>query len=458
MLPLAMLLNARGHKVCGSDRSFDQGKSPDKFDGLVRTGITLYPQDGSGVTKQQDILVVSSAIEASIPDVSKAQKLGVQILKRAEVLSGLFNNAKGISVAGTSGKTTVTAMVGHILTEASRSPFVVNGGRMMNFIDDNGIAQSFLAGNGDSFVAETDESDGSIALYDPNIAVLTNIALDHKPLDELRPLFLEYLNRATACCVVNVDNDEIKALLPLTESRVVTYGIEDERADIFGFNLKPTISGMTFSVKDRRTSGQTDVELYVPGEHNVSNALAAIAVAIEGGVSITEAGAFMGSFLGTNRRLELLGICNDIAVYDDFAHNPDKITASLKALRQHEGRLIVMFQPHGYGPTKMLQDGLVDSFVKGLGKQDVLLMPEIFYAGGTAEKSISSADIIDAIAKKHAGAKFIEDRDDIFPAICDEMKSGDRIVIMGARDDTLTEFAHRILAHIKKTSRLQKAS
>src|SRR3569833_131766 len=212
MLPLACIVRAQGAEVAGSDRSLDQGRIGDKFAFLKRQGSALFPQDGSGRNDPDQVLVASAAVEDSVPDVQAANRLGVERITRAQLLARLFNEAKlSIGVAGTSGKSTVTGMIAWILHEAGRDPTVMNGAVMKNFVTPDAAFASALAGSGDVFVSEVDESDGSIALYRPTVAVLNNVSLDHKTLEELRGLFRDFARKAEKV-VVNLDDAETREL------------------------------------------------------------------------------------------------------------------------------------------------------------------------------------------------------------------------------------------------------
>src|SRR5690606_13931491 len=190
MLPLAAIARGLGAEVAGSDRSRDQGRTPEKFAWLERKGFRLFPQDGSGLTSGDQLLIASAAIEGTVPEVAKAKELGCKRMTRAELLSELFNAAPvGIAVGGTSGKSTVTGMLGWIMHDTGRAPTIMNGAVMKNFVSDEEPFASAVVGSGGVFVSEVDESDGSIALYRPAVAVLLNVSLDHKSLEELRALF-----------------------------------------------------------------------------------------------------------------------------------------------------------------------------------------------------------------------------------------------------------------------------
>ena len=238
-----------------------------------------------------------------------------------------------------------------------------------------------------------DESDGSIAHFEPQVAVVNNISLDHKSLDELRTLFRGFIAKARTA-VLNLDNAETAALAAeLKPGQVVTYSLRAP-ADLLASTPVQSPTGIAFQVKARDSSEAADVTLKVPGLHNVANALAALSVAKACGVSLSEAATHLGEFSGIRRRLEIVGTANEITVIDDFAHNPDKISATLKTLHAFPGRLLLMFQPHGYGPIRLMKDALVDCFVSGLRDEDVLIMPEPVYFGGTVDRSVGSREVI----------------------------------------------------------------
>ena len=440
MLPLALIVQARGARVDGSDRALDQGRTPAKFDFLRRQGIGLHPQDGSGPRAGQT-LVVSGAIEETVADVQAARRLGAPIVTRPELLAELFNAASvSVGVAGTSGKSTTTAMISWILHRAGFDPTIVNGAEMKNFATPQTPFASAVVGQGKLFVAEVDESDGSIARYVPRVAVVNNVALDHKSMDELRTLFGDFLN---------LDNAETAALAAgLPAANLVTYSLGGLPADLWAEDIAPAPDGVAFRIR-ARDGASASLKLPAPGRHNVSNALAAVAAAGACGVSLADAAAALGGFAGVRRRLELVGTAGGVTVIDDFAHNPDKIAATLDTLHAFPGRLLVMFQPHGYGPLRLMKDAFVDGFVEKLGEGDVLLMPAPVYYGGTTDRSVGSEAVAEAVRARGRRAEALADR-----AACGERlialaRPGDRIVVMGARDDTLSQFAAEILARLQ---------
>jgi UDP-N-acetylmuramate--alanine ligase len=411
--------------------------------------MLLHPQDGSGIQRADQILVTSTAVEETVPDVQAARRIGAAITTRANLLAQLFNRAPlGIGVAGTSGKSTTVGMIGWILHRAGRSPTIMNGADMKNFTGDGSPVASAKVGEGDIFVSEVDESDGSIAFFEPRMAVVNNISLDHKSLDELRALFSGFIAKAQTV-VLNLDNAETAALAADAKpEQAVTYSLRDTRADLVTYALVQSPTGVAFQVKARDTGETVAAELKVPGLHNVANGLAALSVAKACGVPLAEAAVHLGSFSGIRRRLEVVGTANEITVIDDFAHNPDKISATLETMHAFPGRLLLMFQPHGYGPIRLMRNALVDCFASGLRDNDVLVMPEPVYFGGTVDRSVGSRHIVCDIEQRGRKAIAFADRSACGDALVKLARRGDRIVVMGARDDSLSQFAHELVRRL----------
>ncbi|HVH48713.1 MAG TPA: Mur ligase family protein [Sphingomicrobium sp.] len=446
MLPLASIVRASGRKVAGSDRSLDAGRTGAKFEYLKSLGIQLFPQDGSGLQDGM-ILVTSAAVEDSIPDVVRARGLGLDHKTRPEFLAELLNGARhSVAVGGTSGKSTVTGMIGWILHAGHRQPTVMNGAVMKNFVTPSAPFASALVGDPELFVSEVDESDGSIALYRPEVAVLTNISLDHKEMAELRSLFGAFLLRAGKS-VLNLDDPETRALADvIPAANRIGYGFDSPGAEMMGKNLDLLADGVSFTAIANGES--VEVRLQTPGRHNASNALAALAAASALGIPLAEGAAALARFEGLKRRLETVGTAGGITVIDDFAHNPDKIDATLATLRAQPGRLLLMFQPHGFGPLAKMGDELAASLAGGMADDDRLYLPDPVYQGGTVERTRGSDWLATEIGKLGRTAIHLPDRGAIGDAILADAKDGDRIVIMGARDDTLSEFAQELVERI----------
>ncbi len=448
-MPLALMMKARGVDVCGSDRARDQGRTSERFAYLEAQGITLFPQDGSGVTADIGGLIVSSAVEEDVLDYQEAVKRDIPIRKRADLLAEMFNAAEmGIAVGGTSGKSTATAMIGCILEAVGRKPSIINGAEMKNFVTDQTPFASAVVGEGDCFVAEVDESDGSIALYEPSVAVLNNIALDHKTMEELRELFFAFASRAKKV-ILNLDNAET-AHMYRDFPRALTYGLVRKEAALSAFNLVYNQRGVLFDVRFAPTGEKKSLQLNLPGAHNVSNALGALSAALAADVPFAEAVHALESFKGIARRFDVIGTEKGVTVIDDFAHNPDKIAALLSCLRGFAGRVLILFQPHGYGPLRHMKAELADCFVANLGAQDVLYIADPLYLGGTTDRSVTSSDLVQAITAQEGCAHYLADREACVQALVSQAHSGDRIVVMGARDDTLPALAKSILERLKE--------
>ncbi|MDP3739856.1 MAG: Mur ligase family protein [Hyphomonadaceae bacterium] len=451
MLPLALIVRARGYDVEGSDRSLDAGRTASKFEFLKARGIKLHAQDGSGVTSKEQLLVTSAAVEDTVPDVVAAKRLGCPQVTRPQLLAQLVNGSKiSIAVGGTSGKSTTTGMIGWILYATRRDPTVMNGAVMKNFVAGDFPFASAIVGEGDIFVSEVDESDGSIALYNPTIAVLNNIALDHKSMDELRKLFTDFITKAQVA-VLNLDNDETRRLhAKVKHPNALTYSLTDTDADFSVSDIVTALDGQSCIVTEKSTGERQRICLQTPGRHNLSNGLAAIAAARACGLPLRDATMALMNFVGIRRRLEIVGTAKDITVIDDFGHNPDKIAATLATLHQLPGRLLVMWQPHGYGPIRQMKDQFIEMFARDLAAKDILLMPEPAYFGGTVDRSMGSNVIAEGVTAKGKTAYALADR----PACGDKLvalaQPGDTIVIMGARDDTLSEFAADVLRRVSE--------
>lgn len=453
MLPLALIVQASGARIEGSDRALDQGRTPEKFDWLRAHGVTLHPQDGSGVTRPDQIVVATGAVEDTVPDIGAARRVGATLKTRPQLLSELFNAAPtSIGVAGTSGKSTITGMVAWMLHSAGRAPTVMNGAVMKNFVDADHPFASAVIGGPDLFAAEVDESDGSIARYDPTVAVVSNISLDHKSMEELRELFGGFVRRASTT-VLNLDNPETAALAQALAaegrgSGVITFALGNDKADLAAHDLKPTPTGMTFDLAERATGARRAVTLNVPGAHNVANALAALGAVRVLGVPLDEAVAALQGFAGIKRRMEVVGTRKGVTVIDDFAHNPDKIAATLKTLHAFDGRLLILFQPHGFGPLKLMRSEFIDGFAGLMRPDDILLMPEPVYYGGTTDRSVGSQDIAAGVRAAGRQALALGDRAACGDRIVEMAQAGDRIIVMGARDDTLSSFAAELLSRL----------
>ncbi|MBO7244195.1 MAG: UDP-N-acetylmuramate--alanine ligase [Alphaproteobacteria bacterium] len=447
MSAIALYLQKKGHRVLGSDRSFDANNNLEMKERLLKAGISLFAQDGSGITDQVNFLIVSSAVEESIPDVKKALELSIPVKKRATLLADIFHSfEKKIAVAGTSGKTSVTAMTAHILYQLEKHPVMINGGIMRN-VYHNEEPSNLIYDTGDIIVIESDESDGSIELYNPYISVLNNISLDHKPLAEIKPLFERFLERAELGCVINLDCEHTKTI-SLPDKKIVSFSVEkDKQATLYASDVFQTPQGISFKMDGE------EYTLPFIGIHNLSNALAAVCACLLLDIKPKDAFEALKTFKGTHRRLEKVGETGDVIIIDDYAHNEEKIKAALSALKvllKQDTHLFVVFQPHGFAPLKLMKDGLIQMLKNELSDQVSFLMLPVYYAGGTVDKSISSFEVIEPLFMAGKNAVYFETRSLLKKHIVDRVKSGDVIAVMGARDASLSDFARSILETLKE--------
>jgi len=438
MSALAQVLKYKNNDIVGSDRSFDQNKEEKIRKKLTDIGIKIYPQDGSMLDENTSVLYASTAVEDTIPDIKRAKELNIPIKHRSDLLEEIFSSYPyNIAVGGTSGKSTLTAMIGYILDKASKNPLVINGALLKNYENTKGIPNVIL-NNGDYCVIEADESDGSIEKYTPYISVINNITLDHKSIKELQALFKDFAKKAKFGAVYNKDCEN-SSVLASSHKNIISFSIKDSSADFYASNIKAIPNGTLY------THNSTQYKLNLIGKFNVANAMCAVACCSLLGINPDTSCKILETFLGTKRRLEILGQTKAITVIDDFAHNPDKVSASMSALRNYEGRLIIMFQPHGFSPMRMMGKQIMESFANHMLKDDILLIPEIFFAGGTVKRDISSKDLVDYAKTLNANALFFEKRDEIKEYILKNAKPNDRIVLMGARDNTITDMGYEIL-------------
>ncbi len=446
MSALAQYHALGGGRASGSDRAFDRGERAEMRRRLAAAGVTVTPQDGSGLADATaaarprlcDALVVSTAVEESVPDVAAARRLGVPILHRADLLARAAAERRTIAVAGTSGKSTVVAMIFEILRGAGRDPSVITGGDLLSLQDFDCLGNAW-SGAGDLLVIEADESDGTLTRYAPWAGVLLNLQRDHKEIDELAGLFATFRERTRGPFLAGED-----ANLDPFAAGATRFGLGPGCA-VRALDVDPRPDGSRFMVAGVR------FDLPAPGLHNVRNAVAAIAACEALGVSPAEMVAPLRGFRGVARRFQVVGREKGVEVIDDFAHNPDKIAAALDTARARapRGRVLAVYQPHGFGPTRFLRDALIEAFAAHLRPTDHLWLPEIFYAGGSVTRDISSRDIAAGVAARGVPAGFAESRDDLTAPVAAEARPGDVVIVMGARDPTLTEFCTKILRFLR---------
>lgn len=438
MSAIAQYLKGIGKDVSGSDRYFQPGQYNKTREQLENEGITCYDQDGSGISDHTQLVVVSTAIEDTVPEVQKARQLGIPIMKRSELLALIAESKKTIAVAGTSGKSTTSAMLYQILLDAGLEPSIISGAGLTSIIKQGKIGNAAV-GNGDWLIIEADESDGSVVQYHPETGLLLNIDKDHQEIDELIELFTIFKSNTKGLFIVNQSNTLAKSL---SADVVNDFGFEDENAGYSATNFRQDGFTLYFEVKNQRFT------MNAIGRHSVENATAAVAVAHQMGVSLETCAQSLEKYEGIYRRHQILGQKNGIWVIDDYAHNPAKCAASIRACQPLAAKVVAWFQPHGYGPTRFLRKDFVEEISEALRPQDEIWMSEIFYAGGTAVKDISAGDLVEDIQKTGKNAYFVEDRNDFLETVRPRLNADTVLLLMGARDPGLEDFCKNLFENL----------
>jgi UDP-N-acetylmuramate--alanine ligase len=437
---LAQYLRFSGAEVSGSDRSFDKGGEKEKRAYFEKQGIRITPQDGSGLMPRHAALVVSTAIEEGNPEIRRARELSLPVLHRSELLARVCASKKTLAVAGTSGKSTVAGMIYHVLEAGGFGPSLIAGANLIS-LRDQGLLGNAAAGKGEWLVAETDESDGSLTRYRPELALLLNIEKDHKEIEALIPLFQVFRGNSRRA-VLNGDDPRCLALAregDMLFGGEAAAGISASAPEYGEWNSRFTLDGVRFQV-------------HAPGRHNVENALAAVASGLALGIPLSTCAEGIGRFRGVERRFAKVGEARGITVVDDFAHNPSKVRAALETAKGRalgkNRRVLAVFHPHGFAPMKLTGRDIMEAMAGVLDAGDRVFLTDIYYAGGAADKSITSADLIAHLnARKPVGAYF-PSKAEAAAAVAAEARPGDFVISMGARDPALGGFARRLLAEI----------
>ncbi|MBI4679217.1 MAG: UDP-N-acetylmuramate--alanine ligase [Elusimicrobia bacterium] len=431
MSSLAQIHVMAGGKATGSDRLFDRGENLDLKEKLQALSMRLHPQDGSGITADTDLVVLSTAIEDSNPEVAAAKKLSKPVIHRSELLARHVERSRTIAVTGTSGKSTVAAMVFEILQAAGRSPSVITGASLIS-LKERGLYGNAFRGASDLLVIEADESDGSLVNYRPAVGLFLNLTKDHKEVAAMKDILRRFSGNARSL-IVNADDPNLAELA----SKSATFGLRSGELKAERVESRPSCS--RFSLRD------VEFVLPLPGRYNVENAVAAVAACLGEGVSLADCSRALASYKGLSRRFERVGSAGGVEVIDDYAHNPAKVAAVLSAASLGAARVLAVYQPHGFAPTRLLRSELIGAFAEHLRPQDMLWMPDIYYVGGAASKDVSSADITGPLSAKGIQAFHVPRRDDIIFRIAQAARPGDLVLVMGARDPTLSAFARAVL-------------
>ena len=424
MSGIAEVLLNLGYVVSGSD----QKKSP-VTERLAAQGARTFEGHAAAHVEGAHVVVISTAVRPTNPEVLEARRLGIPVIPRAEMLAELMRLKYGVAVAGSHGKTTTTSMVAMILDKGGLDPTVVVGGRL------GVLGSGARLGRGDFMVAEADESDRSFLKLSPTIAIVTNIDREHldtyKDLADVQEAFLGFLNKVPfyGAGVVCLDDGPIQDILPRVERRVVTYGLSPQaQVSARDVRLKPSGSAYMLSANGQ-TLGEIDVA--VPGAHNVLNSLAAVAVGLELAVPFESIRQGLAAFTGVDRRFQIRGEVGGVLVVDDYGHHPTEIRATLETLRGRAGsrRTVVLFQPHRYTRTQHLWD----EFCRAFHLADLLLLADIYPAGEEPVAGITSAALAEAITRRgHRQVLYVGDLKAAAERLAKEVKEGDVVLTLGA--------------------------
>lgn len=432
MSALAQFLSAIGKKVTGSDRIFQSEKGKAIKQKLEKENIRCYLQGKSDINNSIDAVIVSTAIEETVFEYAEARRKNIPVFHRSDLLASIVNDYKTIAVAGTSGKSTCTAMIFHILNYWNKKPSLISGAGLVQLQKLGKIGNTFV-NHSEYLVVEADESDGSLVKYKPEIGIILNIDKDHKTLSELVNIFTSFSDNVKKLLIVNQDQDRCRRL---SKNSKFDFSTKDKNS-IYGDNFNQNGYYIEFDVSN------TLFKIPTIGKHNMENALAAISCCNFLGLSLKEISIALMSYKGIYRRHQIINQNNDIVLIDDYAHNPAKIASSIKACQKLGKRLIAWFQPHGFKPTIFMKDELIQVISTIMRDDDMFYLSDIFYAGGTVDKSISSKEIINELKNLKSNVFYCDKMK--FPEIIKpKLVEGDVILLMGARDPALEKFAYYV--------------
>ena len=446
MSGIAEVLINLGYRVSGSDQKKSKVTSH-----LKKIGAKIFYGHKASQVQSAHVVVFSSAVKPDNPEVIAAKRLGVPVIPRAEMLAELMRLKYGIAIAGSHGKTTTTSLVGTLLQEGGFDPTLVSGGIL------NKIRSNARLGKGEYLVAEADESDGSFMKLSPTIAVITNIDPEHmdhyRDFEDLKDTFIDFANKVPfyGYVVACVDHPVVKTILPKITRKVITYAV-DSPADFTAKRIQSVGYGQTFEVHFKGNS-LGNVTLNLMGRHNVANALAAIAIAIEMDIPFKKIGRGLSQFKGIQRRMQILLDRPDLKVIDDYGHHPQEIKATLCALRESfpKQRIVTLFQPHRYTRTRDLFQEFTQAFVG----TDQLYLGKIYAAGEAPIAGISSENLYREIkSKNNLEAYYYEQLEDALVEILAKCGPGDILLTLGAGD--ITKLGHKIALGFKKKLALEK--
>ncbi|MDA8169243.1 MAG: Mur ligase family protein [Nitrospiraceae bacterium] len=438
---IACFMFDRGCRVRGSDRAFDSNPAHPVLRMLRAKGVEIAPQDGSGLDGSFDFAVFSTAVEPDRPEAVKARALGIPVKTRPEYLAEIVKDFRTVAVAGTSGKSTTSGMLAFLMRELGLKPNFIGGGRVKQFKTQIGGETAIktpgnsITGASGTLVIEACESDGTIVNYFPMHTVILNLDVDHHGIEETRAMFETLAGNTRDGLIVNADDGNLLKA-DFGNRKTTTFGLgpgaDFRAADVHyrPFGTEFTVNGIRFS-------------LGLPGEYNLYNALSSIAMLSRMGVQLEDIAKTLPRFEGIERRFDVHLNGARGLVIDDYAHNPHKISSLMQAVSRVSGRICYVFQPHGFAPTRMMKDGYMEAFARNMRAGDRLVLLPIFYAGGTVSRDISS-EVLAAGIKAAGKQAEVCTRGEVLEKVLPSSGRWSSYVVMGARDETLSDFAREI--------------
>jgi UDP-N-acetylmuramate--alanine ligase len=434
MSALACFSVDKGHIVVGSDRSFDRNPDQPVCEILKAKGIKIVPQDGSGVDGSFDFAVFSTAVEDNQLEAIKAKQSGIPVKTRPEYLCEIVSEYKTVAVAGTSGKSTIAGMLAFVMKRLGLHPNFTGGGRVKQFKTSENPGNS-LAGKSDFLIVEACESDGSIVNYQPSYSIISSLSLDHNSIEKTAEMFETLSTNTKERVIINRDDENLSRC---NFNKTIGFSIDtdsDYRAESVEYQPFET----TFKLQG------INFRLCLPGKHNLYNALSCIAMLSELEIKLEDIAEGLADFSGLDRRFDIYLNNGKKLVIDDYAHNPHKIENLMESLKKIWESICYIFQPHGFGPTRLMKQGYIEVFIRHLRAEDHLFLLPIYYAGGTSLKDISSEDLCREIKAAGKSVDVLSERSLLFK----RLNSWNAYVVFGARDESLADFAGEIAFRLK---------
>ncbi|MBM4136609.1 MAG: hypothetical protein FJ241_07235 [Nitrospira sp.] len=498
---IATFMADKGNVIVGSDRVFDKDILHPLKKVFQFRGITIVPQDGSGLNDTFDFAVFSTAVESDQPEILKAGALGIPIKKRPDYLAEITASFHTIAVAGTSGKSTTAGLLAFLMSRLGLNPNFISGGRVKQFKSSSNPGNC-LTGDSDYLIIEACESDGTIVNYKPQHSIILNLSLDHNPIEKTAGKFKIFMENTSDKIILNADDRNLSRKYPSPLPR--HESIPTSPAGGEGLSMSPSTKGngmcvylsqraeglsifpsasvenpykspplmggvgegdlITFSIHNPSQykaeaitykSLSTEFSLHgtrfslsLPGQHNLYNALSCIAFLSEIGIKLNDIVEILSEFQGIDRRFDIHLNDGKRLVIDDYAHNPHKIVSLMKTVQKLSERVCYIFQPHGFGPTRLMKKEYIEAFTKNLCDSDHLILLPIYFAGGTASRDISSYDLAEGIKAGGKSVEVVEKREDILKRLHEYQT----YVIFGARDETLSDFANEMAERLSRIS------